>query len=144
MITLSFDFGKGAKHANRGTHEQEIRDIVDTHLAFPGSEKLRMGVNVKSNGATSVSFTGPQEAIAEARRLWRENVQPAVAKVKRAATKLRRSAARAAQPAKRKPTKKIVAKKTAAKKATPKPAKKVAKRAAVRVKAKTKTSRKRK
>jgi hypothetical protein len=140
MITLSFNFDKGAKNANRGTHEQQIRDIVDTHLGFPGSEKLKMGVNIKSNGATSVSFTGPQEAIAEAKRLWREKVKPAAAKVKRAANKLRRAATRAT---KRKPVKKA-----AAKKATPKRAatKKAAKRVSARAKAKVsrKASRKRK
>jgi hypothetical protein len=65
MITLNIE---GARNKNRGAHEQQIRDIVDTHLAFPGSEKLKMGVNIKDNGAFSVSFTGPQEAIAEARR----------------------------------------------------------------------------
>ena len=95
MITLSLNFDKGAKKANRGTHEQQIRDVVDTHLTFPGSEKLKMGVNIKNNGATSVSFTGPKEAIAEAKRLWRENVKPAAAKVKRTAAKLRRAATRA-------------------------------------------------
>ena len=106
MITLSWNFDKGAKNANRGTHEQEIRDIVDTHLSFPGSEKLKMGVNIKNNGAASVSFTGPKEAIAEAKRLWRENVKPAAAKVKRAAAKLRRAATRATKSAKRKTAKK--------------------------------------
>ena len=142
MITLSLNF-EGAKNANRGTREQQIRDIVDTHLAFPGSEKLKMGVTIKNNGAAAVSFTGPQEAIAEARRLWRENVKPAAAKVKRAATKLRRAATRATKPVKRKS-----AKKAATKKATPKPttAKKTAKRVVARAKAKVsrKTAKKRK
>jgi hypothetical protein len=133
MITLSFNFDKGAKNANRGTHEQQIRDIIDTHLAFPGSEKLKLGVNIKSNGATSVSFTGPQEAIAEARRLWREKVEPAAAKVKRAATKLKRAATRATKPVKRKSVKKTASTKTA-------------NRVVARAKAKTsrKTSKKRK
>ena len=132
MITLSFNFDKGAKNANRGTHEQQIRDIVDTHLAFPGSEKLKMGVNIKNNGDTSVSFTGPQEAIAEARRLWREKVKPAAAKVKRAANKLRRAATRATKPARHKPLKKAAPKRAVARKA--------AKRIVAR--AKTKVSRK--
>jgi hypothetical protein len=139
MITLSFNADKGAKNANRGTREQEIRDIVDTHLAFPGSEKLKLGVTIRSNGDAAVSFTGPQEAIAEARRLWRERVQPAAAKVKRAAMKMRR----ATKPAKRKPAKKAVAKKTAPK---PKTVKRVAKRVVTRTKAKAsrKLSKKRK
>src|SRR5450631_4029560 len=98
MITLSFSSDKGAKNANRGTHEQQIRDIVDTHLAFPGSEKLKMGVNIKNNGAASVSFTGPKEALAEAKRLWREHVKPAVAKVKRTTAKVKRAATRATKP----------------------------------------------
>ncbi len=133
MITLSFSSDKGAKNANRGTREKEIRDIVDTHLAFPGSEKLKMGVNVKDNGAFSVSFTGPQEAIAEAKRLWRENVKPAAAKVKKAALKAKRAATRAAKPAKRKTTKKAGTRKTAVKPVT---AKKTAKRIVARTKAK--------
>ena len=128
MITLSLNF-EGAKNANRGGREQQIRDLVDAHLAFPGSEKLKMGVTLKNNGAASVSFTGPQEAIAEARRLWRKNVKPAAAKVKRAAMKVRR----ATKPVKRKSVKKAATKKT-----TPKPttAKKAAKRVAARAKAK--------
>jgi hypothetical protein len=138
MITLSLNFDKGAKNANRGTQEQQIRDIVDTHLAFPGSDKLKMGVTIKNNGVASVSFTGPQEAIAEARRLWRENVKPAAAKVKRTATKLRRAATRAATSVKRKAVKKV----------TPKlaTAKKVAKHVGARAKSKVsrKTSKKRK
>lgn len=143
MITLSFNSDKGAKNANRGTREQEIRDIVDTHLAFPGSEKLKLGVTIKSNGDASVSFTGPQEAIAEARRLWRENVKPAAEKVRRAATKLRRAATRATRPVKRKSAKKAPARKAVAK---PRTRKKAAKRGVVRAKAKVsrKTSRKRK
>ncbi|HUB66838.1 MAG TPA: hypothetical protein VL981_05070 [Candidatus Methylacidiphilales bacterium] len=116
MITLSLNFDKGAKNANRGTHEQQIRDIIDTHLTFPGSEKLKMGVNIKNNGAASVSFTGPKEAIAEARRLWRENVKPAAAKVKRTAAKLRRAATRATKPVKRKSVKKATTKLATAKK----------------------------
>jgi len=138
MITLSLNFDKGTKNANRGAHEQQIRDIVDTHLAFPGSEKLKLGVTIKDNGAASVSFTGPKEAIAEAKRLWRENVKPAAAKVKRAAAKFRRAATRAAKPVKRKSVKKAAPKPTTAKKA--------AKRVVARAKAKVsrKTSKKRK
>jgi hypothetical protein len=143
MITLSLNFDKGTRNASRGAHEQQIRDIVDTHLAFPGSEKLKMGVNIKNNGAASVSFTGPKEAIAEARRLWRENVKPAAAKVKRAAMKLRRAATRATTPVKRKSVKKA-----ATKSATPKPTtvKKAAKHTVAGAKSKVprKTSRKRK
>ena len=142
MITLSLNV-EGAKKANRGAHEQQIRDIIDTHLAFPGSEKLKLGVTIKDNGAASVSFTGPKEAIAEARRLWRENVKPAAAKMKRTAAKLRRAATRATKPVKRK-----AVKKAATKKATRKPttAKKVAKRVVARAKANVsrKTSKKRK
>jgi len=117
MITLSLNFDNGAKNANRGTHEQQIRDMVDTHLAFPGSEKLKMGVTIKDNGAASVSFTGPQEAIAEARRLWRENVEPAAAKLKRTAAKVKQAATRATKPVKRKLVKKATPKVTPAKKA---------------------------
>ena len=137
MITLSLNF-EGAKNANRGTHEQQIRDIVDTHLAFPGSEKLKMGVNIKNNGTASVSFTGPREAIAEAKRLWRENVKPAAANVKRTATKMRRAVTRATKPIKRKSVNKAAPKPTTAKKA--------AKRVGVRAKARVsrKTSKKRK
>jgi hypothetical protein len=133
MITLSLNFDKGTKNANRGTQEQQIRDIVDTRLTFPGSEKLKMGVNIKNNGAASVSFTGPKEALAEAKRLWRENVKPAAAKVKRAAMKARRAATRATKPVKRK-----LAKKAATKKAKPKltTVKKAAKYASARAKSK--------
>ena len=113
MITLSFNADKGTKNANRGAREQEIRDIIDTHLAFPGSDKLKFGVTLKNNGDASISFTGPQEAISEARRLWREKVKPAAAKVKRAANKLKRAATRAAKPVKRKATKKTAKKKAA-------------------------------
>lgn len=135
MITLSFTADKGAKNANRGTREKEIRDIVDTHLAFPGSDKLKLGVTLKDNGDASVSFTGPQEALAEAKRLWREKVEPAAAKVKRAATKLRLAATRTANSVKRK-----------VEKAAPKTAKKAAKRVVARAKAKVprKTAKKRK
>jgi hypothetical protein len=142
MITLSFNSDKGAKNANRGTQEQEIRDIVDSHLTFPGSEKLKLGVTLKSNGDASVSFTGPQEAIAEARRLWRENVKPAAAKVKRAAMKVRRAATRATKLVKRKSVRK-----TATRKVTPRPTtKKGAKRVIARAKSKVspKTPKKRK
>ncbi len=132
MITLSFNSDKRGKSAKHGAREQEIRDIVDTHLAFPGSDKLKLGVTLKSNGDASVSFTGPQEAIAEAKRLWRERVKPAADKVKRAATKLRKSATRAVKPDKRKSAKR----KTVAKKAAPKTVKKAAKRVVARVKAK--------
>ena len=124
MITLSFNSDKGARNANRGTREQEIRDIIDTHLTFPGSDKLKFGVTLKNNGDASISFTGPQEAISEARRLWREKVQPVAAKVKRAANKLKRQATRAAKP-----------KKTTKKKAAPKKAKSV-KRVVAKAKAK--------
>jgi hypothetical protein len=128
MITLSFNADKGTKTANRGAREQEIRDIIDTHLAFPGSDKLKFGVTLKNNGDASISFTGPQEAISEARRLWREKVKPAADKVKRAANKLKRQATRA--------TKRKSAKKTAVKKAKPKTVKKAAKRVVARAKAK--------
>jgi hypothetical protein len=138
MITLSFNADKGTKNANRGAREQEIRDIIDTHLAFPGSDKLKFGVTLKNNGDASISFTGPQEAISEARRLWREKVKPAAAKVKRAANKLKRAATRAAKPVKRKS-----AKKAAPKKSKPKTVKKAAKRAVARVKAKVPSKRKR-
>lgn len=137
MITLSFSSDKGAKKASRGTREQQIRDIVDTHLAFPGSEKLKLGVNIKDNGDASVSFTGPQEALAEAKRLWQEHVKPAVAKVKRTTAKVKRAATRAAKPLQRK-----------VQKAAPKPktVKKATKRVVARAKAKVSrgTSKKRK
>jgi hypothetical protein len=144
MITLSFNADKGAKNANRGTREQEIRDIIDTHLAFPGSDKLKFGVNLKNNGDASTSFTGPQEAISEARRLWREKIKPAAAKMKRAANKLKRSATRAAKPVK--PVKRKATKKTANKKTAPKTVKKAAKRVVARAKANIsrKTTKKRK
>ena len=143
MITLSFSSDKGAKKANHGTREKEIRDIVDTHLAFPGSEKLKLGVTIRNNGDASVSFTGPQEAIAEARRLWRENVKPAVEKVKRAAMKMRRAATRATNAVKRNSVKKAVTEKAAPKPTT---AKKVSKRVVALAKAKLsrKISKKRK
>jgi hypothetical protein len=141
MITLSLNFDKGAKNANRGAHEQLIRDIVDTHLAFPGSEKLKMGVNIKNNGDASVSFTGPKDAIAEARRLWRENAKPAAAKVKRAALKLRQSAARATKSVKRKSAKFVAARKAAPK---PKTVKKAAKRVVARAKSKVSPTRSKK
>jgi hypothetical protein len=130
MITLSFNADKGTKNANRGAREQEIRNIIDTHLAFPGSDKLKFGVTLKNNGDASISFTGPQEAISEARRLWREKVKPAAAKVKRAANKLKRAATRAAKPVKRKATKKTAKKKAA-------------KRVVARAKAKVPSKRKR-
>ena len=130
MITLSFNADKGTKNANRGAREQEIRDIIDTHLAFPGSDKLKFGVTLKNNGDASISFTGPQEAISEARRLWREKVKPAAAKVKRAANKLKRAATRAAKPIKRNATKKTAKKKAA-------------KRVVARAKAKVPSKRKR-
>src|ERR1700761_9083165 len=115
MITLSFNFAKDTKKANRGAHEQQIRDIVDTHLTFPGSDKLKMGVNIKDNGIASVSFTGPKDTLAEGRRLGREHVKPAAEKVKRVAAKVKRTATRAANPVKRKSVKKSVTKKSASK-----------------------------
>jgi hypothetical protein len=126
MINLNFD----GKKANRG-HEKQIRDIVDTHLVFPGSDKLKLGVNIKENGAFSLSFTGPQDAIAEAERLWKENVTPAAKKLQKAAAKIKRSTA--AKTAAVKKTNKTAVKKVAAK-ATP--GKKTAKKTVVRTKAK--------
>ena len=122
MITLSFNSDKGARNANRGTREQEIRDIVDTHLAFPRSEKLKLGVNIKDNGAFSVSFTGPQEAIAEAKRLWQENVKPAAEE-----SEARCGEAEAVGSARGRTVKRKTVKKTKTKKAAPKTAKKAAK-----------------
>jgi hypothetical protein len=124
MITLSLNFDKLVNGTNRTTHEKQIRDVVDTHLGFPGSDKLKMGVTIKENGATSVSFTGPKDAIAEAKRLWRENVTPAAKKVNKAVTRVTTTAKKAVKKAK--------AKVTAAKSATTK--------RATKVKAKAKTT----
>ncbi len=91
MITLSLNFDKATTKTNRSSHEKQVRDIIDTHLAFPGSDKLKWGVTIKDNGAASVSFTGPRDAIDEAKRLWKENVQPAANKARRAATDVKRA-----------------------------------------------------
>ncbi|MCE0497761.1 MAG: hypothetical protein LV481_07435 [Methylacidiphilales bacterium] len=83
-----------------------------------------------------------KEAIAEAKRLWREHVKPAAAKVKRAAAKVKRAAIRATKPVKRKPVKRAATKKATPKRTT---TKKVAKHAVARAKSKVsrKTSKKR-
>ena len=82
---MNFD-GKTGK-TERASREKKVREIVGTHFAFPGSDKLKMGVTIKDNGSSSVTFSGPKEVIAEAKRLWQENVKPAADRFKSAAAK---------------------------------------------------------
>jgi hypothetical protein len=70
MITLSLNFG--------GAHAKKVRDLIDTHLGFPGSDKLKMGLTIKDSGTASVTFAGPNEVVSEAKRLWTEKGKPAV------------------------------------------------------------------
>jgi len=83
MITLSLNFNGLIGKTDRASHVKKVREIVDSHLSFPGSDKLKMGLNIKDNGATSVTFAGPQEIVSEAKRLWQEKVQPAANRLKR-------------------------------------------------------------
>ncbi len=119
MITLSLNFDNLLGGAARNPHEKTIREINDTHLAFPGSDKLKFDVNIKDNGSSSVSFTGPKDAIAEAKRLWKENVQPTADKVKKAIARANKQAKDAAKIVKANATKAVkkTTRKTAVKKA---------------------------
>jgi len=82
MITLSLNFAKIFGPSERTTHEKKVRELVDTHLGFPGSDKLKLGVTIKENGASSVTFAGPSEVVSEAKRLWQENVKPVADRAK--------------------------------------------------------------
>ena len=78
MITLSLNFdGKSGNAAQ----VKKVRELIGTHLGFPGSDKLKLDVTIKDNGSSSVSFAGPKDVIAEAKRLWHENVAPAAKKL---------------------------------------------------------------
>lgn len=105
MITLSLNFDNLLGGSSSKSHEKKVRELVDTHLTFPGSDKLKLGFNFKDNGATAVSFTGPEDALAEAKRLWAENVKPAADKVKKAVAEANKKAQAAAKNAKTTATK---------------------------------------
>ncbi len=105
MITLSLNFDNLLGGTSTKSHEKKVRDLVDTHLTFPGSDKLKLGFNFKENGATAVSFTGPKEALDEAKRLWAQNVKPAADKVKKAVAEANKKAQAAAKKAKTNATK---------------------------------------
>jgi hypothetical protein len=87
MITLSLNFDGITGKSDRTSHARKVKEIVDTHLAFPGSDKLKMGVTIKDNGFSSVTFAGPRDIVSEARRLWQENVKPAAERVRSVAGK---------------------------------------------------------
>ena len=72
MITLSLNFDGNSNKTSRVAHER-VREIVDSHIGFPGSDKLKWGLTIKDNGASSVTFAGPREVVSEAKRLWKEN-----------------------------------------------------------------------
>ena len=78
MINLSLNFD-GAEDA---AHAKKVRELIGTHFGFPGSDKLKLDVILKDNGSSSVSFAGPKDIIAEAKRLWTENVEPTANKFK--------------------------------------------------------------
>jgi len=116
MITLSLNF-EGITGKAKTSHEKQVRKLVDTHLGFPGSDKLKMGLTVKDNGYSAVTFAGPRDVIAEAKRLWSENVQPTAnklqSKFKAVAAKAKTKIKKAAAPIKKKvkavvPKRKIV------------------------------------
>ena len=129
MITLSLNFD-GITGKARTSHEKKVRKLVDTHLGFPGSDKLKMGLTVKDNGYSAVTFAGPRDVISEAKRLWNENVQPTANKLQ---TKFKAAAKKATAE-----VKKSVAKVRKPRKVA------VAKRKTVRVKAKVSVSKKKK
>ena len=87
MITLSLNFDEITGKTERTSHEKKIREIVGAHFAFPGSDKLKMGVTIKDNGSSSVTFAGPKDIVTEAKRLWQENVKPTADQVKSVASK---------------------------------------------------------
>ena len=82
MITLSLNFDGITGGAERASHEKKVKEIVGTHFAFPGSDKLKMGVTIQDNGSSSVTFAGPKDVVTEAKRLWQENVPPAAKRVR--------------------------------------------------------------
>ena len=87
MITLSLNFDGITGKTERTSHEKKIREIVGAHFAFPGSDKLKMGVTIKDNGSSSVTFAGPKDIVTEAKRLWQENVKPTADRAKSVASK---------------------------------------------------------
>ncbi len=87
MITLSLNFDGLTDKTGRSSHEKKVREIVGTHLTFPGSDKLKMGVTIKDNGFASVTFAGPRDIVSEAKRLWQENVKPATDRVRSVAAR---------------------------------------------------------
>ncbi len=121
MITLSLNFDNLLGGTSSKSHEKKVRELVDTHLTFPGSDKLTLDFNFKDNGSSSVSFTGPKDALAEAKRLWAENVKPAADKVKQAVAQASKKAQDAAKKANAKAAKAV--KKAAKAKPAVKPAK---------------------
>src|ERR1017187_4819179 len=87
MITLSLNFDGMTAKTERASHEKKVREIVGAHFAFPGSDKLKMGVTIKDNGSSSVTFAGPKDIVTEAKRLWQENVKPTADRAKSVAGK---------------------------------------------------------
>jgi len=141
MITLSLNFDNLLGGTSSKSHEKKVRELVDTHLTFPGSDKLKLDFNFKDNGASSVSFTGPKDALAEAKRLWAQNVQPAADKVKKAVAEASKKAQDAAKKANAKAAKAV--KKASKAKPAAKPAKAKAPLAPkAKVKAKVKVAKK--
>jgi len=122
MITLSLNLDGITGKTERSSHEKRVREIVGTHLAFPGSDKLKMGVTIKDNGSSSVTFAGPREIVSEAKRLWEENVVPATDRVKSAAQRgLASTFKKPAPPAKSKRKKvRVTVKASVIKKSAPK------------------------
>src|ERR1700761_1013120 len=86
MITLSLNFNGNATNATRAAQDR-VREVIDTHLAFPGSDKLKWGLTIKDNGASSVTFAGPHDIVSEAKRLWKENVGSSTEEVKKTVRK---------------------------------------------------------
>src|SRR5476651_2024513 len=94
MITLSLNFDGITGKTERASHEKKVREIVGAHFAFPGSDKLKMGVTIKDNGSSSVTFAGPKDIVTEAKRLWQENVKPTADRVQSAAKSAAKTAAK--------------------------------------------------
>lgn len=130
MITLSLNFDGITGRTERASREKKVKEIVDTHLTFPGSDKLKLGVTIKDNGSSSVSFAGPKDIVDEAKRLWHKNVAPAVNRVKSVAAKASKSVSKASKSVKTRvsrakaPKVRVTVKKAARKKAAPKKKKK--------------------
>jgi len=147
MITLSLNFA-GITGNARTTHEKKVRKLVDTHFGFPGSDKLKMDVTLEDNGSSSVSFAGPRDVIAEAKRVWQESIKPAADKLKanvvRTANKVKAASVRTANKVKAKSV--STAKKTVQKaKKSVAPKKKAApKKKVVRAKVKVTATKKKK